>query len=66
MAKFAIKEMSVEEKISTMEEIWDALCNQGKIESPDWHGDILRAREQSGETPMNWAEAKEDILSEIK
>ncbi len=66
MAKLAIKEMSIEDKIATMEEIWNDLCQQGKIESPPWHGDVLRAREASGEVPMDWDVAKEQLLAQFK
>ena len=66
MTVTAIKNMSIEEKISTMELIWDDLCQQDKIESPSWHKDVLRARETRRETPMDWSEAKKQILSKIE
>jgi hypothetical protein len=40
-----IKEMSLKEKLITMEALWDVLCHEEQeIDSPKWHGDILSAR----------------------
>jgi len=40
-----IKEMPVNERIISMEEIWDSLYLEEKeIESPAWHKEILRKR----------------------
>lgn len=45
MDKTAIKNMNTEEKLQTMEAIWDSLCySDSEPESPDWHGDILEGR----------------------
>ena len=39
--------MTVPEKLSAMEELWDDLCHtQDAIPSPEWHADVLHAREQ--------------------
>jgi hypothetical protein len=66
MTTAIISNMSIEEKISTMEMIWDDLCQHQKIDTPDWHQDVLQVREEkrlAGEQqPMNWSEAKKHIL----
>ena len=37
-----IKKMSTIERLQTMEELWDSLCQEeSDIESPKWHRDIL-------------------------
>ena len=70
MTNAAISKMSIEEKISTMEMIWDDLCQHTNLESPDWHQDVLKVREQkrasSQEQPMDWSEAKKHILNKTK
>jgi len=70
MNNTSISKMSIEEKISIMEMIWDDLCQHTTMESPDWHQDVLIVREQkrvsSQEQPMDWAEAKERILNKTK
>lgn len=70
MTNAAISKMSIEEKISTMEMIWNDLCQHTKLESPDWHQDVLKVREQkrasSQEQPMDWTEAKKHILNKTK
>ena len=56
MSNAAISNMRIEEKISTMEMLWDDICQHTTLESPDWHQDDLKAREQkrasSQEQPM--------------
>ncbi|MBK1724009.1 addiction module protein [Thiocystis violacea] len=42
-----LDQMSVEEKILTMELLWDSLCQApADLESPDWHGEILEERQR--------------------
>jgi len=61
-----LDEMSAEEKVQTMEAIWQSLAaNTEAIESPAWHEEELRVREDqiaSGETQfVNWEKAKAEI-----
>ena len=61
-----LNEMSVEEKLETMETIWASLsANPEAIESPAWHEEELRVREArvaSGEARfVDWEKAKEEI-----
>ena len=61
-----LNEMSVEEKLQTMEALWQSLSAEpSAIESPPWHEEELRERErriESGETKfIDWEEAKADI-----
>ncbi len=65
-----IKKMTTEEKIKTMETIWDDLCKKAEsIPSPLWHKKILREREnriQNGEEEfIDWNSAKKYILDTI-
>lgn len=40
-----IEKMSTAERIQTMEALWDSLLrDEHEIESPEWHGDILKER----------------------
>ena len=61
-----LNEMSVEEKLETMETIWASLsANPEAIESPAWHDEELRVREArvaSGEMRfVDWETAKEEL-----
>ena len=61
-----LNEMSVEEKLQTMEAIWENLsANPGQIVSPGWHEEELRIREfqvASGEAKfVDCENAKEEI-----
>jgi putative addiction module component (TIGR02574 family) len=61
-----LKEMSIEEKLQTMETIWqDLSANPEQIDSPAWHEEELRVREAqigSGEAKfLDWEKAKEEI-----
>jgi len=66
-----IKEMSFEEKMQTMETIWDDLCHsKNSIEPPSWHKDILIDRErglkEGTEELVDWDAAKRLIKKEIE
>ncbi len=40
-----IKEMSMKEKLMTMEALWDDLCHEKKeLDSPEWHKNVLAER----------------------
>lgn len=61
-----LNEMSAEEKLKTMEALWESLAaDPASIESPGWHEEVLRERENkiaSGETKfIDWEKAKADI-----
>lgn len=63
--------MSIEEKIETMEIIWDDLCHRAKsIKSPPWHENILNKREENikndVEEFMDWETAKKNIKNKIQ
>ena len=65
-----IHEMSAVEKLKTMELLWDDICqNMANFASPDWHGDILRKREeqlqQGDEEFQDWTQAKKDIWNSV-
>lgn len=61
-----LEEMTVEEKMQAMEAIWEGLTGDpDALESPAWHGDVLRERErqaEAGETHfIPWEEARENL-----
>ena len=61
-----LNEMSVEEKLQTMEAIWQSLSvDSAAVESPTWHEEELAERERkivSGEAKfIAWEKAKADI-----
>ena len=65
-ATLAISEMSTEEKLRTMEELWAELTrNADAYDSPAWHGDVLRERDkrvaEGRETYMKWEDAKRQL-----
>ena len=42
-----IKKMSTAERITAMEQLWDALCHEEKeMESPQWHKGVLEKRRE--------------------
>ena len=47
-----IKKMSVQERLTTMEHIWDSLCHEDtEPESPSWHGEVLAKRKKMMDSP---------------
>jgi hypothetical protein len=66
-----LEKMTREEKLRAMEELWvDLSRNESEFESPAWHGDYLREREEavkSGkETFIDWEEAKKQLRDKLK
>ena len=58
-----IKKMSTAEKIQAIEAIWDSLLKEdASLPSPEWHGDILKKREEK----IKSGEAKFLSLSDLK
>ncbi|MDD2599725.1 MAG: addiction module protein [Kiritimatiellae bacterium] len=69
-ATFNIKGMSVSDKISAMEMLWDDICSDAPdISSPQWHGELLKQREQNvregTDEFVDWEEAKKDIWNSV-
>ena len=65
-----LDQMTLEEKLRTMEALWDDLCrHEDQIQSPPWHEEILREREkrvQSGqETFIDWEAAKKELRDRL-
>jgi hypothetical protein len=61
-----IEQMSWEEKLRTLEELWESITREGdRYESPGWHEQALKEtqeRYESGvEQPMDWADAKRKL-----
>ena len=53
MNAVALSNMSIEEKLAIMEQIWDDLCQHQNVQSPDWHQDVLQIREKTAWTGKN-------------
>ena len=65
-----IQKMTIEEKLRTMEVLWDDICRKvPDLASPQWHGDILKDREekikQGKDKFIDWEQAKKDIQDSI-
>jgi len=65
-----LEKMTTEDKIRTMEIIWEDLCKKAEsIPSPSWHKDILEERERAIENGkekfIDWSEAKKQIEDKI-
>ena len=66
-----IDEMTIEDKLAAMEQLWDDLCrNPDSVPSPDWHLDVLSAREKrvrEGKTGFSsFDKVKEKIRKSIE
>ena len=61
-----LKQMSLAEKLSLMEALWDDLyCREEEIPVPDWHKELLDLRQREIEEGkakfIDWETAKERI-----
>ena len=58
-----VEQMSNQERIETMELIWDIMCrDEENIASPAWHGEVLKKRRDRIES----GEAKFYSLNEVR
>jgi len=69
-ATLPLEKMTIAEKISTMELLWDDIChNAADFAPPSWHGEVLKARKEKlkqGEDEYeDWEEAKKDIWNSV-
>jgi hypothetical protein len=69
-ATLPLDKMTVAEKLRAMEAIWADLCrDESQIESPEWHGDVLRERDakiKSGaEKFVDWEIAKKRLRNKL-
>ena len=65
-----LDKMSMEEKIQTMESIWEDLCKSAdSLSSPSWHEKVLKEREESIKREedefIDWRKAKQNIKNDI-
>ena len=63
--------MTKEEKLRAMELLWNSICRDlPESLSPEWHGQLLREREQrikeGKDGFIDWEDAKKDILASIQ
>jgi putative addiction module component (TIGR02574 family) len=66
-----IEGMTVQEKLQAMEALWESLRqNEADIPVPQWHKDILDARERDVKEGrakfLDWETAKQEIADEIR
>ena len=66
-----LEQMTLEEKLHTMEILWDDLCRSSPdIASPTWHQDVLNDREtamqNADDSFVDWDIAKKNIRNELK
>lgn len=69
-ATLPLDKMSVAEKLRAMEMLWaDLSRNESEFESPAWHEDVLRDREErvkSGkESFIDWETAKKQLRDKL-
>ena len=66
-----IKSLPVDERLRLMEEIWESLVeNEDTLESPAWHEEELRKREEivkeGKEDYISWDQAKKELKARRK
>jgi hypothetical protein len=66
-----LDQMTTEEKLIAMEELWaDLTRNQKEFKSPAWHERILKERDErvraGVEQPIDWDEAKDELRRRFK
>ncbi|QKQ23801.1 hypothetical protein HUE58_01030 [Candidatus Ruthia endofausta] len=58
------------EELSTMEMLWNDLCQHSSFELSNWHESVLNSCEQQyvggSQLPMNWEKNKQQIRNKIE
>ena len=70
-ATLPLDKMTVAEKLRLMEAIWNDLSrNESQIESPAWHGKVLRDREKKiksgADKFVSWESVKKELRNKLK
>jgi len=66
IATLPLQDMTIEDKISTMEILWNDISKrEEEYPSPDWHKEVLEAREDSLSQGHSKFEDWEDVKKEI-
>jgi len=70
IATLTLGKMTIPEKLSTMEILWDDICRDAPdFSSPSWHEDILKNREEQlrlgKDEFIDWEIAKKDIWTSV-
>jgi hypothetical protein len=66
-----LEKMTIAEKLRVMETLWSDLSrHEAQLESPEWHGAVLRERaarvKQGKESFMDWETAKRQLRNRVK
>jgi hypothetical protein len=66
-----LEKMTIAEKLRVMETLWSDLSrDEAQLESPEWHGAVLRERaarvKQGKESFMDWETAKRQLRNRVK
>jgi Putative addiction module component len=62
-----IEKMTLEEKLRAMEALWaDLTRNEQNIQSPPWHEQVLKEREQRVESGQEKFQSWEDAKRELR
>ncbi|VAW83091.1 hypothetical protein MNBD_GAMMA12-2214, partial [hydrothermal vent metagenome] len=66
-----LNKMTLEEKLQTMETLWDDLCKSAdSLSSPDWHHAELLEREsqvrEGADEFVEWEKARRDIKTKLQ
>jgi putative addiction module component (TIGR02574 family) len=66
-AVLPLDEMTVSEKLSTMETLWDDLCHRAEdIPSPAWHEDVLSKRQNLVKEGKTQFSDLEDVKKRVR
>jgi hypothetical protein len=64
-ALLPLEKMTIAEKLQAMEALWADLSRHEQIDSPAWHGEVLRQRADEGNF-VEWEAAKKQLRARLK
>jgi len=70
LTELQLEQMTIEEKLQTMEALWKDLCRRNAVPVPQWHKDVLDERQRlidEGKAEfIDWETAKEPIKARLR
>jgi len=57
------------QKLQLLETLWDDICREGNLDSPEWHDSVLKDRQKAYDegriTASDWQQAKKRIKKNL-
>ena len=64
-----LSDYTLAQKLQLLETLWDDICREGNLDSPEWHDSVLKDRQKAYDegriTASDWQQAKKRIKKNL-